>query len=374
MNNVFALSPLPFPLCLFQTPKDFFPPFWEKTAFEQDVSKPLTGSRVQAKKQIEENPKSCAFWECVRYEPNTDGEGIFYWFKARQEYNDSNTAKRDLVEKRIEEKRLEIWPAVELSAKDVINLLDPKSRFPSVIHNHLEIFSELGFKIEQKGNEVYLRLPDREALLSRWAKLRKKHPKLPELKVQSSQGVAGHLEFVNAYFRCDVLLSSGKEFIHDHLIHVLPTLGFILSSLTAYQETKEYVIRHLKPVYEYAITARKLCNDPSLQSKIDFNPISLDLLKTYLPAIEMTLGSWTDLSAAQHRSSDTENLIELFNTDFFRYWQEKSWENYFSTQLNRTFDDNDMKNMSDVCNWLKKNHSKILNTQQISAAASPILT
>ncbi len=91
---------------------------------------------------------------------------------------------------------------------------------------HTDRAEALGFRLYEEGGKFHLELPDAEALSTRWEAYRNSHPELnlPPLKIKSSEGIAGDLEFAQAFIDYDVLLSNGKEFIHDHLAHIIPTL------------------------------------------------------------------------------------------------------------------------------------------------------
>lgn len=48
--------------------------------------------------------------------------------------------------------------------------------------------------------------------------------------MESTKGIADDMEFIEAYFAHDSLLSSGKEFFHDHVAHIIPTIHLMLNS------------------------------------------------------------------------------------------------------------------------------------------------
>ncbi len=273
--------------------------------------KPTNESPAVVKTEAEEiQNRSGHLWICTGRKPDKFG-GYIYNFKLRNEYDDV-TKSDDLQahKKAIDEKNDQIFPAVERSGIDLL-ALDPKAdtekaldqltkktidatarflyqstpeafRFlisenqikASLILGISEIrqgiveqmkeqsqLGKLGYEMECRQDGVYLNLPDREALLGRWEQLRKELPELPKLDLVSSEGIASDLDFIEAYLKHDALLSTGKEFVHDSLVHLVPTLSEIMSSgkngTPSYKAKKEEITKKITEIYQKIISAEK---------------------------------------------------------------------------------------------------------------------
>lgn len=82
-----------------------------------------------------------------------------------------------------------------------------------------------GCSVQEDGT-ILLALPTKTALIRGWENLQKNHPELDlsSLDIVSAPEVSEDISFVLAYFAHDALLSEGKEFVHDHFSHIIPTL------------------------------------------------------------------------------------------------------------------------------------------------------
>jgi len=172
--------------------------------------------------------KQGVLWDCIGRDPDEYG-GYIYHYKLKEKYDDdsyqvrkgdmtSDAHYRSLYRKRrkIDLKNSEIFPAIEPSGSGVVYAL----LYP--------IWQNLGYSYKNDKSGFYLSLPDKEALEARFEKLRETRPGLQPLKIASSEGVADDLSFIEAYLKFDVLLSSSKEFVHDHFFHVMRTIDLML--------------------------------------------------------------------------------------------------------------------------------------------------
>ncbi|HEY5259566.1 MAG TPA: hypothetical protein VIJ46_02880, partial [Rhabdochlamydiaceae bacterium] len=123
---------------------------------------------------------------------------------------------------------------------------------------HADTFRRLGYGCECRADGVYLTLPDRATLLDRWDQLRKEYPNLPPLDLISVDGDVDAQTFLSFFFKHDVLLANGKEFVHDHLVHVMSALALALDSGTfedeggkmTYARMKEQTRAYIKEPYD----------------------------------------------------------------------------------------------------------------------------
>lgn len=148
-----------------------------------------------------------------------------------------------------------------------------------------------GSYLNEKGNRILV-LPDKEALMSNWEILKQeKYPHLPPLEVLSSEGIADDMSFVEAYFTSDVLLSEGKEFVHDHTSHLMPTLSMMmsataknLSTAEAYKKIKKGIIKEIMKGYKQIML---------VEHKIGGSE-KLNITKEQLEKIKVSLGALID--------------------------------------------------------------------------------
>ncbi len=311
------------------------------------VSAPSSLSVLESE-EAEVNRRSSVFWECLDRQKN-DGAGFIYQSVARAKYDDYLPTTRAFMKSLGSAKLAELWPDLELSAWEAIALLGPRVikdanetkreiAIRAKTREHLGALSQLGFKVERKEGKTYLYLPDREALLANWEKLRSQKPELPELTIQSTDNTAEHLAFVATYLNFSALLSTGDKFIHDHLFHIIPTLALILSSPSTYKETKARIVQVLKPTYE-SLMVRKEARSA--------------WIKNCFPKIEATLGAWTDIFASLNNAKDVEIVTKLFNKNFFRDWSTLRWSRYFVRTFGR-YDRGYISALSMAHEWLKR--------------------
>ena len=205
---------------------------WTKAAAWLTPSTPAKSIQIEPQEIAQ---RSGEFWECLSREKGAL-DGFIYKFRLRDEYDDATPhEEREARAKAAEQKSKKMFPAIELSGSQML-ALDPNVPENELrpgtlkIREHLQILMQLGYRAERKEEGVYLYLPDREALLTNWETLRATHPDLPELTILSSEGIAGDIDYVKAFFTHDGILSTGKEFLHDHQAHILSVIVLILSS------------------------------------------------------------------------------------------------------------------------------------------------
>jgi hypothetical protein len=97
-----------------------------------------------------------------------------------------------------------------------------------------EKFNKLSFLgYEKKDDRLYC--PDKEALLNGWSK---EFPER-ELKILDSNEIFSHIDFVQGYIDHDVIFSNQKEFVHDQIFHLAPTLNLMVDAYDEYKKEKK---------------------------------------------------------------------------------------------------------------------------------------
>ncbi len=201
--------------------------------------------------------RSAELWNCVRRKPNKLG-GYIYTFAMPEPKTEAELYT-------LHDKLDQIYPAVE-----PFEGVDEEAHYPIQI--------PLGYSFKSKNGMMYFYIPDKKALLANWKKLQETRPELPPIDIISSEGIASDLEYVESYMAHDALLSSGKEFLHDSLTHVLPTLNTIdaLSraakgkSRTSYAKEKARVANMLYKRYRLFMIAKDAMKNDILVDKLFF--------------------------------------------------------------------------------------------------------
>lgn len=311
------------------------------------------------------NNKNGGLWQCISRTPQKSG-GYIYRFKLKPQYDEvtpSQEKHRDEHKEASREKNRALFPGAELSGMGVRELFNPllsldrlvdekvameslaqmafdfatkddnmtwaaieersaklaESRDRNKIEQALrkkmepdleqiEGLKQLGYACNSTTDGVYLNLPDREVLLTRWDGLRETRPELPQLNILSSEGIADDISFIQAFCTHDALLSSGAEFVHDHLAHLIPVIKLMLSSNPTAYERRKFEERYL-----VIKTFRRIMLAKS-QGVSDEGKF------------EAALAALTDLTTATYPG----NLNEVTRDSHFKtIWTATNWDEYW---------------------------------------------
>ncbi len=216
--------------------------------------------------------KTEGIWECKKRLQDPDSPGRLFVFKLPDMYDDvTESGKRAENLERAQEQINALFPAIQkmgwyalfLGSENKQQFLEGALRYfmwsdypdaipgaeeyktladqllkakvlPYVEHKlkHAETLRKLGYGCTCDKNGVYLTLPDHTALLHRWEKLRKELPGLGALDIVPMNGKADAKTFLSHFLEKGVPLDSEAEFVHDHLIHVIPMIILMLDSGT----------------------------------------------------------------------------------------------------------------------------------------------
>lgn len=291
--------------------------------------------------------RSGEMWECVDRIAVPDSVGYDYVFRLKDEYM---TASDVIITDAVRAKVEEIFPAVEPfenmlgpslmhltclekaqgdKAKLLNEFIDADSHVPGFhqkqtdpayqstyeravrLSVQADLLERAGYKIEHKDDGVYLYLPDREALLARWEKMRETTPELPRIKIVPSEGVADDLAYIEAFLSSDALLSNGKEFVHDSTVHVMGLIRLVGDMISApgikqplkYEAEKLKMVKSVAAFYRRLIILKNEFNDPHLKMPED----KLKLFNEQFDKLQMGLAAVVDDIAA----IDSSDLYQL---------------------------------------------------------------
>lgn len=294
--------------------------------------------RTQPSEAEQISKKDSALWECMSRKPNK-GKGHLYTFKLKEEFNilkpneyqgdgSSDSGKdyengeklnKDAI-LNLNKKYQEIFPAIESSELHQ-NINDYDS----------PVFHLLGYDSKIINNEIYIALPDREALDHNWKKLREKRPDLPALSFISSDGIAGDMDFVEAYISHDGLLSDGEEFIHDHGSHLMPALHLMYSHPQSYPKLKyQLVMQSIIETYSNLLTIKHAdlqgeLKDSVLVKEIQSLQNKQHILETILGAYVDTVSSLVDVNMLSQIEGGLQSNLSFINV--------KDWKKYFNKRF-----------------------------------------
>ncbi len=241
-------------------------------------------------------------WECFDRTLGPHG-GFIYHFRMKPEFTMGSGKSKDEVEAAINRKMDAIFPAVEanLSRLDEI-FFDNNGGYHPLLQN-------LGYSCDKKTG--ILLLPDHEALKKGWTKLQQTYPQLLDLDIVSSEGVADDFSYINSYLTNDVLLSTGREFVHDHLFHVISIVRLLSTSLCRSQKSEGMTYPDIKAgILKHVLRCLRRLE----WAKIELLPKDADVVmsnnvritKHDLKMIETSIAAVVDGTAAYSRLDDED--------------------------------------------------------------------
>ncbi len=239
----------------------------------------MTGASELAKKES-------ALYHCVAVRHDLYG-GKLYTFKQKEEFADTS-AFIALTNR--------IFPAVEQRVGGV----------PFRIKKTL--FEKLGFSVI---SEDTITLPDREAFLARWAILQESDKSLPDLRIADSAGIATDMEYIWSYLSHDSLLSDGKEFVHDQLLHIAMLVQLIEG------EACQYIQAKYRTVLKIARACTRIfCQDGEERPKLEF-----------------ILGAFVDILAAETTNQSVRDFERTLPNFALGFVDNKRYGEFYRTRF-----------------------------------------
>lgn len=255
--------------------------------------------------KLEASNQSGALWKCLFRSPDLFA-GYRYTFCLKEEYDDV-TPQDPQVQKAHRlaaiQKRKEIFPAGEYLGSEI--------RYFTPACQYAPYFHRLGYEMKSQTDGLFLVLPDREAILSRWQFLRLSRPDLPALKILAYPGLADDKTFIEAFCSHDALLSSGKLFMHDHF-HLLRTLVLMFDSGVdenpTYQAEKNRLVKLIHQAYRPLQQAEKLLKKtPTIPAQTQLN----SALKELASQVDY-IWARQDYEESEQWTKKSERLIPLW--------------------------------------------------------------
>ena len=268
-----------------------------------------TTSEVEKSPEQARAEKSGHCWECIDSRDDIYSGKILI-FALKDKYNPAKnpmTAQRDF-----DQKNEELFPGIELTVEDIKNLH---------LEEYQQEFEELGCKFNLEGDHPTIELPDKVALKLRFEnRLRKMHPELKSLKIIDSDGIADDASFTAAYPLFDMLLSSGPEFFHDHLSHIVPMLLFMFENPEQYYSERSRLGGVIEKLHSRLLLIEKAVLDGVITG---FTTKQLAKLRAILGAAVDILWSFTipvPGVTMQYFDGKTNRFLQLMNGSFKGFW------------------------------------------------------
>ncbi len=231
-----------------------------------------------------------------------------------------------------------------ISFEQINDKIPTARQYDSLLQKN-QLYRQLGYssQVETDGS-LTLTLPNRRALLTRWAVYRRTHlhMELPKIDIQNQKGIASDIGFISCFLTHDALLSTGGEFLHDHLFHVVNLMMLIfdknqegLSAAEKYYKEKtriRCVIYKATETIERAKLALQSggwhLNGAESSENTEKLPVRINIQDVL--AIEMALAIITDALASYiSYDKDAPFALSLYNQDSLddnipALWDDKS--------------------------------------------------
>ena len=245
-------------------------------------------------------------WRCIGVTINPLG-GKIYHYKLKDEY-------RDYEAEAAIKKQREIFPAEE----------------PYGVIEFCKELQVIGYSSFSDESGVYLNLPDLEAIVAGYEKLRETRPKCPPLRIFSSRGIADDITFSRSYIDNDIHLSEGIEFPHDSIYHAARVLKIMILYPEEYMDAKGKIAgsveKHLEEIDRLQIDKTRLRQATTLLSAFvdsTWAAISIfDLTASSKETMEEMLDIWDDENYQRywmniyHTPIDHQKAIDLWQNVF----------------------------------------------------------
>jgi hypothetical protein len=145
----------------------------------------------------------------------------------------------------------------------------------------------LGYTLDESS----IVIPDATALLGRWNIEARKKPELQPLRIAPVDGIIKNIKFISEILTHDVIISSNREFVHDNLIHCVPTLLAKWYYPIKYEEIKAHNAMLLSKVFDPVIKSENKTTEMAVFIKL--LGIAVDTLippanSAYLDGLKMT--------------------------------------------------------------------------------------
>jgi hypothetical protein len=230
----------------------------------------------------------------------------------------------------------------------------------------MELIQTLGYQYRSDSTGHYLYLPDKEALLAHFEKLRESHPHLRALNLISSEGIASDMDFVRAYIKgYDALLSLGTEFVHDHLFHLIPTIKLMLMD-PDYDDGKWVIIEMTKKAYERIMTTKKAIEKEATGFDIE----QIKRIQAQLPKIETALGAVVDTFWAASTINQMERIysdkehFDTYHCTFVEILDQSHYNGFAQRKFGDVIDTKVLKEVWKQMEVLEKQYNDSIQPQQ----------
>lgn len=281
--------------------------------------------------------KSNELYECIDRKPARNG-GYIYEFILREEYRDIEIIDNKIEKNNLNDEKKEILSQRQKKAQELIdnefpavfplgsNILEklPKGDQSSNNSKQFKVMKFLGYKYEIRDNKLHIFLPDKDALTNSYNKIQQSDSnRYPKISIADSKGIATDEDFIKATLKHDTLLSSGAEFIHDHIYHVHTVICNITNDS---KQAKEYIEERTR-IRGIISNNKKLIE----KHKDSLTPREFEIAMCILGSVADGFNArpkWIALSLSDHNKDMTSFQRTLENP-----LHHKSWGNFFQKKF-----------------------------------------
>lgn len=192
------------------------------------------------------------------------------------------------------------------------------------------ILAFLGYSYDVANQLLYL--PDSSAITHGWQELQVKYPTLPSIEIIDSSGIAGDVEFFQAFIQSKVILSDSIEFVHDSLYHVSTRIRLIASCIFS---KLDYHVE-MKRIYNL-LEGRFQKIEQAQNEYLNTERMSKRVSKK-LEMLQFGLSAIVDyFSLISDHISDLSRFNNKFIEEFFKdIWERPDWKMYLQKRFNDT--------------------------------------
>ncbi|MGD0665607.1 MAG: hypothetical protein ABSA17_07795, partial [Rhabdochlamydiaceae bacterium] len=205
-------------------------------------------------------------------------------------------------------------------------ILMNEKNYPAIEHfSYLELsihclgVRQLGYNCFKTNTGTYLDVPDEKMLL---AKIKQIYPDFNE-QISGSYEIEDDKTYATAYLSNFLVISKGKETVHDHGFHAIRTLSMFLEDRQAYYEAREKI----RTLIADAIRTVELA-----EKSLKVNPEEIKKAYTFIGAAVDVIWAAPDL--VQLKIHATTSFNQLLKNMWDHYINQAYWKKRYAEEIN----------------------------------------
>lgn len=272
---------------------------------------------------------------------------------------EENLSKINLLQEKTEFLLKETFPAIELNERQLIESIHPNyiegtskttlnlSKNPNLdlsFDYSKEVLGKLDYGIQISPYQTphfLLMIPDAKTLEQRIQTIFNEKEINYCVKILKDPNILSDESFIQAYLEYDIVISEGKEELHDHFIHAIPTASLMLEDPKAYIQEKE----RIKTLIQTQID--------KIKKEIDTKKILSEDAKILWLSLSFTIDTiW---------SSESIEDLKRIDCHFFN----ETAKSFFETDISQTYLQNRFPHIQEI--ELKNLRSKVIEKYDLQS-------